>query len=315
VKYQTATNEDIANSLTNDYGIPPEHFEGMSKSKMWSMLKGLENGSAIGPSFENGTAQSTEEPPFDTSESELDNIDFGDGEDTGDFVVNTNEEVEVDEDVEVTPMLGSPAWHDYVMSKFVKDELFNGNPTVDGMRRVVEQVVCPIKSITTNIIQLPNQLMRGEVGDRRATAVVRVALQDNTMFEGAADSYWANTDDKAYVNYPVSMAETRAEGRALKKALRLRRVNAVEELGKTVDHSEENVELGNITPQQLNFLSIMCGTDRTNVNINKLLEQMGLPSATKLTHKQAIMVNEKLNELQQSGVPEELKGYDANWQN
>jgi len=64
---------------------------------------------------------------------------------------------------------------------------------------------------------------------------------------------------------------------------------------------------------------VMCGSDRLDVNIKKLIESLGMPTqdVKGLSHAQALAINEKLSlyQTQKEEVPEVLKGYDSEWQN
>ena len=42
------------------------------------------------------------------------------------------------------PSMTDPKWNDYVMSMFTEKEMYNGNPLVNGLRRVAEVVLGPI---------------------------------------------------------------------------------------------------------------------------------------------------------------------------
>ena len=42
------------------------------------------------------------------------------------------------------PSMLSPEWHDYAMTLFQEDELMNGHPLVNGLRRVSELVLGPM---------------------------------------------------------------------------------------------------------------------------------------------------------------------------
>lgn len=245
----------------------------------------------------------------------IDDVSFGDEEDTGDFDV---ENIDTDEEVETPPCIGDYEWNDYVMGHFQGDELIKGNPTVDGMRRIAERLIGEIRTVRTVIVQTPK-----EENERRATAVVTVEFDGGSSFDGAADVYWGNAD-KPFRNYPVSLAETKAEGRALKRALRLRKVLAAEELADEVEHdltptsTTENVEDGPIKAMQIQYWDLMCGKDRLNINVEKLLEVEGLPTTVKLlTHKNAVHINTLLGEFQRNDkeIPTDLVGYQTNWSN
>jgi hypothetical protein len=208
-----------------------------------------------------------------------------------------------------TPQIGDPLWHDYVMSQFLDEECIiikeKKYPTVDGMRRLVEHLVSSIKALRTTVLQFPDS-----INEKRSTVKVTLELMNETVFEGAADSFWGNTA-QIYNKFPVSIAETRAEGRALKKALRLRKVVSAEE----IDGLSEDTEEG-ITSTQLQFLDVMCSTNRLNINVKKLCTLYELPeNPKKLKHIDAIMLNEKLTSYQQDTtiIPEEIKGYEEGW--
>ena len=68
-------------------------------------------------------------------------------------IFDVEEEVKQEEEqVDTTPIYGSQEWHDYIMSKFEKRELIDGNPTCAGLRRVAEDVLGSI------IVSRPSQV-------------------------------------------------------------------------------------------------------------------------------------------------------------
>lgn len=249
-------------------------------------------------------------------------VNFGDDEDSGDFEEVDNSVTTTTQDVneQATPVIGDFGWHDYVMGHFHKEELVNENPTVDGMRRVTEHLLGCIKSISTNMVQLPEQISNKDQqnNDRRATAIVTITLNDDSSFDGSADAYWGNNKDKPYCHYPVSIAETRAEGRALKRVLRLRKINAAEEIGATADQTLEpttTVDDGFITDAQLRHIEVMCNKDRLNINVNKFIESMSMDTDNikALTYANALILTKQLSAYQSEDIPTELVGYNTNW--
>ena len=161
---------------------------------------------------------------------------------TKDKKIIKEEDVEVvAETVEIKLTSNDLAWTDYVLSLLSDDEKISGNPTTDGLRRIFEIALnCRVIASVSDVVQTPEPN-----NEKRATVVhsITYVLNEgilehpelNTVtINGAADVFWGNCD-KIYRNYPVAVAETRAEGRALRRALKLRKVVAAEEIAKDVE--------------------------------------------------------------------------------
>lgn len=221
--------------------------------------------------------------------------------------------VAADEVVVSKPTQSDVGWTDYVLSFLTEDELIKGNPTTDGLRRVFEKVLeCKIVNCETNVQQCPTP-----ENSQRATVVVSLTYQfaDGrvSMIDGASDAFWGNTD-KLFRNHPVAVAETKAEGRALRRALRLRKVVTADEIVEdVVEIDGETVD--RISSSQIAFINNL--SLKTDVNTTALLDSMGLGeyNTKKISHKDAVAVVRKLSEFQRdlAGVPDNLKGYDPDW--
>ena len=174
------------------------------------------------------------------------------------------------------PSIHDLTWTDYVLGLLSEDEKIAGNPTTDGLRRIFEIALnCRIISATSQVVQSPSP-----DNEKRATIVHSLTyyLNDsvsggsdfNTVTtEGAADVYWGNCD-KIFRNHPVAVAETRAEGRALRRALRLRKVVAAEEIAKDIEDNPDEHTVSKISNNQINFLDVIA--QRLNINVLKLIE-------------------------------------------
>lgn len=211
-------------------------------------------------------------------------------------------------------------WTDYVLGFLSDDEKISGNPTTDGLRRIFEKVLnCVVISADSTVSQSPNI-----ENERRATVIhsLTYVIKDENEPEtskyrtvsGAADVYWGNCD-KVYRNHPVAVAETRAEGRALRRALKLRKVVAAEEIAKDIDtdHLEEN-NLNKINNTQINFIDVF--GKRLNINIIKLLESLDIKvgNVYHMSYDDAVKSIKILSSYQQTNtVPSDLVGYDSNW--
>lgn len=211
-------------------------------------------------------------------------------------------------------------WNDYVLGLLSDDEKISGNPTTDGLRRIFEIALkCRLLSSTSTVAQSPSP-----DNEKRATVVHSLTYRLNPSepdpehlntltVDGSADVYWGNCD-KIYRNHPVAVAETRAEGRALRRALRLRKVVAAEELATNIEDDPSGDNVNRISSNQINFIDVM--SKRLNVNTNKLIVSLGYSENVKnLMHDQAVSIIRELSKYQQNidNISQDLIGYDDNW--
>jgi hypothetical protein len=234
---------------------------------------------------------------------------------------NTNlEEKSVEKD-NIKPSIHSIEWTDYVLSLLSEDEKISGNPTTDGLRRIFELALdCRVISSTSQVVQSPEPN-----NEKRATVVhsITFVLKDmdgdrdhlNTITtDGAADVYYGNCD-KIYRNHPVAVAETRAEGRALRRALRLRKVVAAEEIAKDIEDNPDSHNINKISNNQLNFIDVLC--KRLDINALKMIEKIGHDTKNiyNIEHSDAVNLIKTLSSYQQniSSISDDILGYDSNW--
>ena len=209
-------------------------------------------------------------------------------------------------------------WTDHVLELLSDDEKIKGNPTTDGLRRIFEIALnCTVINSTSEVTQSPDPDNAG-----RATVVhslTYVLNSDNIPTEiktrtinGAADVFWGNCD-KIFRNHPVAVAETRAEGRALRRALKLRKVVAAEELAEEVEDIDGST-VGKVSDNQINFMVVLC--KRLDINPLTLAEHMSLDNNIRsLTHREGVTIIRKLSGYQQDvdNIPEFIKGYTEEW--
>ena len=214
----------------------------------------------------------------------------------------------------------SPEWNDYVLSLFEKNEMYDGRPLCHGLRRVAELLLGRIVS------SRPTQIFAPQGGNEigRATVVWELIFDDGSLFSDVADCWEGNTDD-AFCVFNTATAATRAEGRALRKALRLRTV-AAEEMtkkdtaavvrsfakAKEVVTPEYNSSAP-MTPNQANFMNVL--GERTDVNIELLITKTLGANFKKIQKEDANKAIKLLNSYQQdkSSIPAEILGFDKNW--
>ena len=221
------------------------------------------------------------------------------------------------------PSMLSKEWHDYAMTLFHESEMVDGHPLVAGLRRVSEVVLGPI------VFSGPTQVFPVQREDHhgRATVVFTVEFANGMRYAEVADSWEGNTDD-TFCAFAVAIASTRAEARALRKALKIRGV-AAEELTKkdtakivreisstksTTDGDFDNDS--RMSDAQLNFIDIKC--KQLNINGTKLLnDEFSVNLNKKITKKVASDIIDKLNDYQRdkTTVPDGLTGYQQEWRN
>jgi hypothetical protein len=194
------------------------------------------------------------------------------------FEVELAENVGVDVDVDETiiPLeldITDEKWQDYIFSFLQEDEVFNGRPTVDGLRRITELVMGPIVQSSANVVTFPS--------DKNNRAIVNYTIAVNVLkgdvhFKGEVHPGYLkvvtepgecnelNTDEHMWPHM-TSYAATRGEGRALRKLLKLRKVTVAEEV------KEEDVatipDWATINNNQINLMKIL--TKRVGIDLVK----------------------------------------------
>ena len=220
------------------------------------------------------------------------------------------------------PSMLSPEWNDYAMAMFESNELVDGNPLVRGLRRVAELVLGRI------VFSGPTTVFPAQREDHhgRATVIFTVRFADGTTYCEVADSWEGNTDDN-FCAYAVAVASTRAEARALRKALKLHAV-AAEELTKKdtakivrdisnnkVSSEGEYNDQSRMSEAQGNLVNVKC--KQLNIDAQKLLANFNVDSDKRITKKVASDIIDTLNDYQRdkSSIPATILGYKAEWRN
>jgi hypothetical protein len=218
------------------------------------------------------------------------------------------------------PSMLSAEWHDYAMTLFHESEMIDGHPLVAGLRRVSEVVLGPI------IFSGPTQVFPVQREDHhgRATVVFTVRFANGMEYAEVADSWEGNTDDM-FCAFAVAIASTRAEARALRKALKIKGVAAeeltkkdtakiVRDISTTKKASEgEYDENSRMSDAQLNFIDVKC--KQLNIDGKKLFDTFGVDSGKKVSKKVASEIIDKLNDFQRdkSLIYNAIVGYKQEW--
>ena len=237
--------------------------------------------------------------------------------------MNTNTSVR-DVILDDGPDMTSPDWNEHVMELFEENELIDGMPLSAGLRRVSELVLGPVRSSGPVQVFPP----KDDHSHGRATVVWKVDFMNGQSFSDVADCWEGNTDD-TFCAYAVATAGTRAEARALRKALRLRSVAAEEvtkkdtaQIVRGISHAQnaqkttvgEYEDTSRMTQPQSNFVDRKC--EELNINVVNLFKEVFNVSVTrKVNKKQASAAIEKLNSFQRdmSSIPKTIIGYNSDW--
>ena len=238
--------------------------------------------------------------------------------------IKEDEYMEQQEDL--MPAYGSEDWNEYVMSKFENGELFDGNPTCAGLRRVAEEL------LGTIVVSRPSQVFPATESDGpgRATVVFEVVIDwmdsgQMRTFADVADVWHGHTDD-LFCAHPAATASTRAEGRALRKALKVKCL-AAEELTRKKDVESivrqtvqtptdgEWKEEDAISTPQINFVDAKC--KQLNIDVMGFVNSGtdSYETIKDVSKKTASKMLGVLNEYQNKSkdIPENILGYDTNW--
>ena len=222
-----------------------------------------------------------------------------------------------DKDNIVLPDPSSVDWNGAIMALFTEDELVDGRPIVSGLRRVAELVIGPIQH--SGPIKVFPSTSGTEMG--RVTVISQVSFRNGSSFTEVADCWEHNTDDM-FCAFATATASTRALGRALRQALRLKTVAAEEMTNKdtakiarsmaatptttTGDYNEKD----RMTTNQKNFIDIKCKA--ANINVSLLFKEVyDIADGKLITKAQASTAIDQLNVYQQdaSTIPAGIVGY------
>jgi hypothetical protein len=225
------------------------------------------------------------------------------------------------------PSMADPAWSDFVLRQFQEDELHaDGSPLVHGLRRVARQLLGPIINSQAHVCQSPTFHPNFDKASMLTPAVVEYTVTflwtrpedlpehgaaHAVTFTDVADVYFGNTDPD-FARHATATAATKAEARALRKALGLRAVAAEE---KTSVPLEQASVTGLINSDQIRFIDVLCR--RNNISVMALVNAGKKKYATVedvpfgIAQKMVQFLSDLQND--QSKIRAEYRGYDAAW--
>lgn len=212
----------------------------------------------------------------------------------------------------------SPHWDTFVMSQLDESELTDGYPRVAGLRRVAELLLGDI--INSSPIDVHPVAPRDET--QRSTVGYSITF---LWFDGSERTYadvadcHSENQDPEFLIYSVATASTRAEGRALRKALKLKKC-AFEEIGPTKDAVKSKPKKVSdrpdpISSSQIRFLDKRCKD--LDVDVLKFINQ-GQETFDAIEDMTKVQAKELIDFLAQVTADKEkldksVKGYNPSW--
>lgn len=219
------------------------------------------------------------------------------------------------------PSMLSPEWSDYAMTFFTEKELIDGNPLTAGLRRVAELLIGEI------VFSGPTKVDRIETNDPigKTTVVYQVVFsitdkdgnKSTKTYADVADVWAGNTDDMFAVHAPAT-ASTKAEGRALRKALKLRVVAAEELCKKDVSQflgQQPNQLDERIKPEQIKYIDNNC--KKLDIDVIKFINsgEKVYNSIHEVKRDTAAKMIDMINKIKRGDqvLDKELQGYKEDW--
>jgi hypothetical protein len=222
------------------------------------------------------------------------------------------------DEVATVPDMTDPGWTEYVMKQFEEHEFYDGYPVVDGLRRVAAKLLGPIISSKSKTVQAPTA-----TNGLHATVeweLVFLWMRDDEL--GPHQRTFCDVSDVSNLNtespfclHAAACAATKAEGRALRKALMLSRVHTAEEM---MDVPEDTGESGRkIMDSQLTFINMKCHD--LDIDAMKMfaasMKKNGYKTIRDIPYQKAVEAFHWLNQCQigTKKIPDEIRGYDPDW--
>lgn len=168
-------------------------------------------------------------------------------------------------------------WNDYILGLLDEAEVFDGYPKVNGLARLVDILGDVISSKATHVL-----VSHGETRSVTVNYEIQIEWKLNTpvgfgnlnftpqirTFGGVADA--EHDPGNLYMKHPAALAETKAYGRALKKALALTTVT-LEEMQTSAEGPVKTRDSAQITGPLKSV--IQAKSLGLNLNLNEVIKE------------------------------------------
>lgn len=200
----------------------------------------------------------------------------------------TTSRVETKQDA--LPQYGSQEWQSYVLSQIKPSEQIDGFPRCFGLRRVAQDLLGPIVSSKPTTLSVIPQMTANDVPTRAVTVLYEITFDwtlDRSIWVDPSNpiinyrTFGAVSDcvediNTAWGRNPAASADTKAESRALKKALCINILSAEERVSGYDEKLEEGPKNNKITDQLVGF--ILAKANQLKLDISKVMTSAGIES-------------------------------------
>ena len=154
---------------------------------------------------------------------------------------------------------------EYILDQLADHELVQGSPTVDGLRRVTEKCYGEILESHSEVIESPSrQNLRCTL---KHNLVIRKYSTDNLVRIAGCIDVAQDSLPYPFNMHMVATADTRAEGKALRRALKIKVITSEEMQSKPDDGVMDE---GKVNDQQILAINQMC--KRLDINVTKFVK-------------------------------------------
>ena len=225
---------------------------------------------------------------------------------------NTEEEYDVVDNDSKTPSEYDPEWSEYLLDQLSDSELINGAPTVDGLRRITEKCFGEIIGSNSTIIESPTSQNNQRCTICHTLTISKYRSSQSISVDGCVDVLYHKTP-YPFKDHLVATADTRAEGKALRRALKIRVATAEELQNEDEQEALSSDEL--VNDQQVLALNQLC--KRLDLSVTSFVrgEYNKVKKINELRNLEARLLIAKLSEFQRTpkDIPKSYVGYDENW--
>ena len=203
-------------------------------------------------------------------------------------------------------------WSEFLLDQLADNELINGAPTVDGLRRITERFFGEILHSRTQVLEHPTSQNNQRCTLCHSIGIKKYRTGEKIMIDGCVDVLYHKTP-YPFKDHLIATADTRAEGKALRRALKIRVVTAEELQNEDEEEALSSDEL--LNDQQILAINQLC--KRINVSVSAFV--IGEYNTTKkindLRNLEARLLISKLSEFQRApkDIPKSYIGYDDDW--